>query len=147
MIPSVATMHVRSDSIVTVFSLCLGLAAVSAAHAQTINISVEEIALRNGESVEFGDIYLIGADCSSLLTSEPEVEVMDGPPGVAVAIKPAMVVPYGPDCEKSVLGGKMLITARDIDVYSYTRMVLRITYKTPDGNLQRSQHINVALFP
>ncbi len=79
--------------------------------------------------VEVGDLYLVGEDCSSLLTSEPEVEVMDGPPGVAVAIKPAMVVPDGPDCETSVLGGKMLITARDIDVYSYSRMVLRITYK------------------
>ena len=141
-------MHVRSGPIVAAVSLCLAsLAGNAAAQAPAIHESVEDIALRSGEMVEVGDLYLVGEDCSSLLTSEPEVEVMDGPPGVAVAMKPAMVVPDGPDCETSVLGGKMLITARDIDVYSYSRMVLRITYKTPDGNLQRSQHINVALFP
>ena len=117
------------------------------AGAQTIHLSVEEIALRNGESVEFGNVYLIGADCKSLLVSEPEVEIMDGPPGVAVAIKRAMVAPYEHSCEGSVLGGKMQITAQGIVAYSYTRMILRITYKTPSGDLQRSQHINVTLFP
>jgi hypothetical protein len=137
----------RSDLIVAILSLCLALVMGGMAAAQTIHLSVEEIALRNGESVEFGDVYLIGADCSSLLTSEPEVEVMDGPPGVAVAIKRAMVVPHGHGCAKSVLGGKMQITAQGIVAYSYTRMILRITYKTPSGDLQRSQHINVALFP
>ena len=140
-------MHVRSGSIVAAVLLCLACLVGSAAQAQTINVSVEDIALRNGETIEFGDVYLIGANCSSLLTSEPEVEVMDGPPGVAVAIKRAMVVPYAHSCGQSVLGGKMFITAHDIDEYSYSRMVLRITYKTRSGNLQRSQHINVTLFP
>lgn len=112
-----------------------------------IHVSVEDVALRNGESTEFSDVFLVGADCRSLLTAVPEVEVMDGPPGVAVAVKEAMVVPHGHGCDKSVAGGRVVITARDIDVYSYSRMVLRITYKTPSGNLQRSQHINLALFP
>jgi hypothetical protein len=140
-------MHVRSGSIAAVFSLCLALPLGSAAQAQTIHASVEDVALRSGESVIFGDVYLVGANCSSLLTSVPEVEVMDGPPGVAVAVNEAQVVPDRHGCDRSVPGGKVVITARDIDVYSYTRMVLRITYKTPNGDLQRSQHINVALFP
>lgn len=141
-------MHVRSGSIVATVSLCLAWVVGSAVvQAQTIHVSVEDIALRNGESVEFGDVYLIGANCSSLLTKAPEVEVMDGPPGVAVAIKEAMVIPSAHGCAQSVLGGKMLITAKDVDAYSYSRMVLRITYQTPSGSLQRSQHINVTLFP
>jgi hypothetical protein len=118
-----------------------------AAHAQTIHFSVEDIALRNGESVEFGNLYLIGPDCKSLLTSEPEVEVMDAPSGVAVAIERTMVVPHEHGCEQSVLGGKLLISARGVVEYSYSRMILRIKYKTPSGDLQRGQHINVTLFP
>lgn len=140
-------MHVRSGSIVATVSLCLAWLVSSAAQAQTIHESVEDVALRSGESIIFGDVYLVGANCRSLLTSVPEIEVMDGPPGVAVAIKEAMVVPHGHGCGRSVLGGRVTITANDIDVYSYSRMVLRITYKTPSGNLQRSQHINVALSP
>lgn len=140
-------MHVRSGSIVAVLSLCVACLAGSAAQAQMIHVSVEDIALRNGESVEFGDVYLIGTNCRSLITTVPEIEVMDGPPGVAVAVKEAMVVPHEHGCDKSVRGGRVVITAKDIDAYSYTRMILRITYKTPNGNLQRSQHINVALFP
>ena len=140
-------MHVRSGSIVAVVSLCLACLAGTAAQAQTIHVSVEDVALRNGETVEFGDIYLIGANCRSLLTGAPQVEVMDGPPGVAVVIREAMVVPLEHGCSRSVQGGRMIITAKDIDAYSYTRMVLRITYQTPGGKLQRSQHINLALFP
>lgn len=137
----------RSDLIVAIFTLCLALVLGGAARAQIIHLSVEEIALRNGESVEFGNLYLVGPDCKSLLISEPEVEVMDGPPGVVVAIKRAMVIPYEHGCETSVLGGKMFVTARGIVDYSYSRMILRIRYETSSGNIQRSQHINVTLFP
>lgn len=140
-------MHVRPGSIAALSWLCVALGAGSAAQAQTIHVPVEEVALRNGESVEFGEVYLIGGDCSSVLTSAPEVEVMDGPPGVAVAIERAMVIPYGHGCDGAVLGGKMNITARGITDYSYSRMTLRITYTTPSGSLQRSQHINITLFP
>jgi hypothetical protein len=140
-------MQYRSDAVVAISVVCLALVLGSAAQAQTIQISVQDIALKNGENIEFGDIYFIGANCSSLLTSTPEVEVMDGPPGVTVTVKQAMVVPRFYGCANRVLGGKMFIAARDIEDYSYTRMTLRITYKTRSGNLQLSQHINVALFP
>lgn len=137
-------MHARSGPIVA--AVLLGFAC-SAAQAQTIHVSVQDIALRNGESVVFGNVYLVGADCRSLLTVAPEVEVMDGPPGVAVVVREAMVVPFEHGCSRSVQGGQMIITAKDIDAYSYTRMVLQITYQTQSGKLQRSQHINLALFP
>jgi len=123
------------------------LASGSAAQGQTIGFSVQEIALRNGETVEFGDVYYVGTDCRSLLTDAPEVEILDGPPGVAVTIRRAMVVPRADGCGRSVLGGKMLISASDIEDYSYTRMVVRFTYRTLSGNVRRSQHINVTLFP
>ena len=140
-------MHVRPGSIVAIVSLCLAWSLGSAAQAQTIDVSVDDIALRNGERTEFGDVYLVGADCSSLLSGAPQVEVVSGPPGVVVAVEEAMVVPFEHGCERSVHGGRVIIAANGIDFYSYSRMVLRITYKTPSGDLQRNQHINVALFP
>ena len=44
-------------------------------------------------------------------------------------------------------GGKLVITAKDIEEPSYTRMVLRIRYKTLNGDRQRSENINISLFP
>ena len=139
-------MHVRSAlyaGIAIFFFACVA----EHAQAQTIQFNVDDVALRSGESIEFGDVYFIGVNCRSLLTATPEVEVMDGPPGVAVSIKQAMVVPRYHGCGKPVAGGKMLFSANNVEDYSYTRMVLRVTYKTRNGNLQRSQHVNVTLFP
>jgi hypothetical protein len=123
------------------------IAGGSAAVAQTIQIATSNVALKNGETIEFGDVYWISTDCRSLLTTTPQVEIMDGPPGVSVAIKQAMVVPRAYGCAKPVSGGKMTITAKDVEDYSRSSMVLRITYKTREGDRQRSQHINVTLFP
>ena len=72
---------------------------------------------------------------------------MDGPPGVTVAIKQAMVVPRSYGCAKAVAGGKMIIEAKDVDAYSRSSLVLRVTYKTRSGDRQRARHINVTLFP
>lgn len=142
-----AAMCSRLASIVTCSILCFALVMGASARAQTIHMSVSDIALKNGENIEFGDVYFIAANCSSLLTATPEVEIVDGPPGVAVTVKRAMVVPRFYGCAKPVAGGKIMIAAKDVEDYSYSRMVLRVTYKTRSGNWQRSQHINVALFP
>ena len=40
----------------------------------------------------------------------------------------ACLTAYG--CANPVAGAKLLLTASDIQDYSYTRLVLRITYKT-----------------
>jgi hypothetical protein len=117
------------------------------AGAQTINVSVSNIALKNGESTEFADLWWITHDCRSLLTATPAVEVMDGPPGVTVTIKQAMVVPRTYGCVKPISGGKMIISAKDVEDYSRSSMVLRVTFKTRNGDRQRSQNLNVTLFP
>ena len=117
------------------------------AGAQTIHISVRDIALKSGETTEFADLWWITSECRSMLTATPQAEIMDGPPGVTVVIKEAMVVPRWVNCAKPIAGGKMMISADRIEEYSYTRMVVRVTYKTRNGDRQRSDHINVALFP
>ncbi len=41
----------------------------------------------------------------------------------------------------------MTITAKDIDDQSYSKLTLRITYKTKDGDRKFSQVFNLSLFP
>lgn len=125
----------------------LCLLFVSSVQAQTIQYTVSEIALKSGESTEIGDVYAIASNCKSLLKGTPDVEIMDGPPGVTAAINAAKIVPRYSGCANPVSGGKLVVTAKDIQEYSYTRMVLRIHYKTLNGDRQRSQNINITLYP
>jgi hypothetical protein len=130
-------------------SLILIGCAVWGAHAsaQTIERTAVNLALKNGETIEVSSVYFIGSNCRALTTATPVVEVLDGPPGVSAAIKPAMIVPRGYGCAKPVSGGKLFFSANEIDDYSHSTMVVRITYKTRDGDLQRSSRFNVTLFP
>ncbi len=118
-----------------------------AAQAQTIFWAVRDVALKSGESTELADIWWINHSCKSMLKATPEVEILDGPPGVTAVINPAKVVPRTYSCAKPVAGGKLVITAKDIQEHSYTRMVLRINYKTLNGDRERSESVNIALFP
>jgi hypothetical protein len=141
-------MGIRSFSVVINLSFCLGGILLSGStQAQTIQFSVANIALKSGESAELGDVFYIGPNCKSLLKGLPEVEILDGPPGVSAIINAADVVPRGLGCAKPVPGGKLLIAAKDVQEHSYTRMVLRINYKTLNGNRQRSEQVNISLFP
>jgi len=130
-----------------IFAFLVVMLGGSAVQAQTIQFTVRDIALKSGESTEFTDIYLIGTNCKSLLKDTPVVEILDGPPGVTAVVNAAKVVPHGYSCANPVAGGKLVITAKDIQDYSYTRMVLRVTYKTVNGERQYSQELNIALFP
>jgi hypothetical protein len=117
------------------------------AHAQSIQFTVRDIVLKNGESTELSDVWLINSNCKSMLKETPEVEIVDGPPGVTATINAARVVPRNYGCAKPVAGGKLVIAAKDVHDHSYTRMVLRIRYKTLNGNREHAANVNVALFP
>jgi hypothetical protein len=139
-------MHIQ-NKLALLCSLFMPLLFEGAAQAQSIQFTVQEIALKNGESTEFGDVFFINTNCKSLLKSTPEVEILDGPPGVTAAISSAKVVPRSFGCANPISGGKLVITAKDVQDYSYTRMVLRVRFKTVNGGRERSANINIALFP
>jgi hypothetical protein len=130
-----------------VLSLLLMSLSGGSAQSQTIQFTVRDVALKSGESTELGDVFYITTGCKSILKGTPEVEILDGPPGVTAVINPAKVVPRGLGCANPVSGGKLVIAAKDIQEPSYTRMVLRINYKTLNGDRQRSENINISLFP
>jgi hypothetical protein len=139
-------MHIGSKTAL-LFASLLVVALGGGAQAQTIQFTVRDIALKSGESTELGDLFYVSLNCKSVLKGTPAVEILDGPPGVTAVVNPAKVVPHGYGCASPVAGGKLVLTANDIQEYSYTRMVLRITYKTLDGERQRSENINITLFP
>ena len=140
-------MDVSSRRVLLISSLCLACAlAGSPAQAHTIS-GTPGIALKNGESFELGDAYWISSTCNSMLIGTPEVEILDGPPGVTVTVKEAMVTPRYHNCAKPVRGGKVIVAANDIDHPSYTTFTIRFKFKGRDGDRLRSRVYKLSLFP
>ena len=122
--------------------------AAAGATAQTLYFNVQNIALKSGESAELTDVYYINSDCKSLLKAVPEVEILDRPPGVTAAIKEDnKIVPRAYGCTKPVPGGKLIVTANEVEEYGRARMVLRIKLKTSVGDRQFSRDVNISLIP
>jgi hypothetical protein len=125
------------------FSFCLGSAlffSCIGVHAQT------RIALKSGESTELGLVYYISS-CRSIMIGSPEVEILEGPPELTLSFKPGMVLPRAQNCAKSVQGGTLIVTAKDISEPKQTTLIYRIKYKTKEGDRQRSGTYRVSLFP
>jgi len=104
------------------------------------------IALKSGESLEISDLYFVKG-CRSVLKGTPEVEILEGPPGVTASIKEAMVLPRWQNCSERVSGGKLILSAKEIEDPSFSRLTLRITYKTKDGDRKHGEVINLQLVP
>jgi hypothetical protein len=139
-------MQVSAKALLVI--LQVGIAGVPFnAQAQTMAlIGVQTIALKSGESAELGNLYYV-SNCKSLLTSTPEVQVLEGPPGVTASIKEDMVLPRLQKCASPIKGGKLFLAAKDIADSSFSTLTLRITYKTRDGDRQLSHIFNLELFP
>jgi hypothetical protein len=135
------------DKIAAAFVLLLLLTLGSGAQAQTIQFTVRDISLKSGESTELGNVYFISSNCKSMLKATPSVEILDGPPGVTAIVSAAKVVPHFYGCSNPIAGGKLVLSASQIEDFSYTRMVLRINYQTVDGARQRTENINLTLVP
>ncbi len=132
--------------IMCVSAIVFGSVVTNRAQAQSWQMNSNSYALKSGESVEIMDLYWV-TNCQSLLTSPPEVTVLDGPPGVTASTTEAMVTPRFQQCAKPVKGSKLKLSADKIDDQSYSVMTLRIKYKTKDGERDRSFTFNIALFP
>jgi hypothetical protein len=127
---------------------CFALAAIGApATAQVMKVfGAASLALKSGESVEIGPVYYV-QNCKSMLKSTPEVEILEGPPGVEATIKEAMVLPRIQKCASKVAGGLLVVSAKDIEDASFSNLTLRITYKTKDGERKFSHVFNLSLLP
>src|SRR5262245_32787368 len=104
------------------------------APAQTI-IGAPSLALKSGETTELGNIYYT-VNCRSLLKGVPRAEIIDGPPGISINVQEAQVTPRWNACPKTVPGGKLLLSAKDVQDLSYSSVTIRVTFKTKDGDRQ-----------
>jgi len=139
-------MRIGSNAIVFSFYLVVaGILSSTGASAQTVPGS-PSIALKSGETVEIANLsYTI--NCRSILLDKPEVEILEGPPGVTAAVREGMVLPRVANCANKVKGGTLMISAKEIEDPSYTAVTLRVTFKTKDGVRKVSQVYNVSLLP
>jgi len=127
---------------------CLAIAGIlgsAGAHAQTIRGS-HSIALKSGESIEVLDVFYV-INCKSILKGTPEVEILDGPPGVTATVREKMVLPRAGHCANRVPGGTLVLTAKEIEDPSYTPITLRFIFRTKEGQRTLSQVYNLSLIP
>jgi hypothetical protein len=141
-------MHISTKTLLAILQIgIVGALGGAGAQAQTMAVTGSAtIALKSGESAELGNVYYI-SNCKSILTSTPEVEIIDGPPGVTASIREDMVMARAQKCAAPVKGGKLFVAAKDIQDQSFSNLTLRITYKTRDGERKLSQIFNLELFP
>ena len=114
--------------------------------ASTLAHAQQAIALKNGESAELGTVWYV-ANCRSIMLGMPEVEILEGLPGLTLSIKEAMVLPRRLNCANQVPGGILVATAKDVSDPVQGKLIYRIKYKTKDGDRQVSNTYNVSLFP
>ena len=140
-------MHISAKMLLAILPIGIaGALGGTGAQAQTIVSGAHTIALKSGESAELGNLYYI-SNCKSLLTSAPQVEVIDGPPGVTASVREDMVPARLQKCPSPVKGGKLFVAVKEIGDQSFPTLTLRITYRTRDGERKLSHVFNLELFP
>jgi hypothetical protein len=133
------------------FSICrvvlsLGIASTlgcAGAHAQS---NPRSIVLKSGESTELQQVYWI-SNCRSVMVGTPEIEILEGPQEVTLALKEGMVLPRRQNCANQVPGGTVVATAKDVKEAKEGKLTYRVKYKTKDGDRQTGHVFNVSLFP
>jgi hypothetical protein len=118
--------------------------------ARTGNIptapQVRTIAMKSGETVELGSAYW-ATNCKSIAIGEPQAEILEGPPELTLTVRPGMVVPRAQGCINQIPGGTLVAEAKEIPEKKSARLVIRVKFKTKDGDRQAAQTYFVELFP
>ena len=104
------------------------------------------LAAKNGESIELHPLYWV-VNCRSVMIGLPEIEVLEGPPGVALSIREGQVLPRPQGCATKVPGGTLMLNAKGVTEPAEAKLTYRIKYKTKDGERQTSRAYIVSLFP
>ncbi len=135
----------RSTALLSLLSYGLGSAACHVANAQ-ITPDLPSLSLKSGEVIEVMDLWW-SVNCKSLLKDVPVAEILEGPTEVTVSVKPAMVFARAQNCSEPITGGKLFLAAKDVADYSTSKLNIRITYDTKDGERIVSESYNITLLP
>ena len=104
------------------------------------------IVLKAGESVDIRTVYYV-SNCRSIMIGLPEVEMLEGPPQIALSVKEGMILPRRQNCANRIPGGTLMATAKDVSEPLEGKVTYRLKYKTKDGERQRGGTFLLSLFP
>jgi len=138
------TMRMRFTS--TGAAILLTVASFAVNDGASAQNTLRRLSLKNGESIELYALYFV-SNCHSIMIGLPEIEVLEGPPEVALSIREEPVLPRRQGCAAKVAGGTLVLTAKDVTETAEAKLTYRLNYKTKDGPRQSSAALMVSLFP
>jgi hypothetical protein len=124
----------------------LAIAAVLIVDVSLAQDPPKRVALKDGESIELGSVYWV-ANCRSTMIGLPSLEILEGPPELALTVKEAQVLPRRRGCANKVPGGTLMLKASGVKESKEAKLTFRVKYKTRDGERQTSSTYIVSLFP
>ncbi len=140
-------MRISSRLLIAALQIGIAGALCDTGAAQNMKIGgAHTIALKSGESEEVADLYYV-KNCLSLLNSPPQVEVVEGPPGVTASLKEDMVLPRFEKCPAKVKGAKLMVSTGTVEDPSFSPLTVRVTFDTREGIRKQTFVINLSLIP
>jgi hypothetical protein len=111
-----------------------------------IHAAAQSLALKSGESTDIGTVYWVES-CQSLLKSFIGVEILEGPPGVVIALREQPVRARRQNCLSDVPGAIVTITAKEVTEKTNATLKYRVKYDTEDGKKQSNHTVKLDLYP
>ena len=108
--------------------------------------SAQEFSLKSNENVDLNPVYWV-SNCQSLLKSFVGVDVLEGPPGITLAIRDEEVLPRRQHCPNKVLGGTVVASVKGVPVKASGTLKYRVRYNTANGVQQSNHTVQMSLYP
>jgi hypothetical protein len=125
----------------------LGLALLVGRPCADAQTQPSRVVLRNGEAIELHTVYYI-SNCRSIMIGRPEIEILEGPAELSLAVKEEQVVPRKFGCVNKVPGGTVILTAKgSVTERTEVNLIYRVKYKTKEGDRQVGGTYIVTLLP
>jgi hypothetical protein len=111
-----------------------------------ISAAAQSVALKSGESTDLGAVYWVES-CQSIVKSFIGVEILEGPPGVVIALREQPVRARRQNCPNEVPGAIVTITAKEVTEKTSATIRYRVKYDTEDGKKQSNHTVKIDLYP
>jgi hypothetical protein len=111
-----------------------------------ISAAAQSVALKSGESTDLGAVYWVES-CQSIVKSFIGVEILEGPPGVVIALREQPVRARRQNCPNEVPGAIVTITAKEVTEKTSATIRYRVKYDTEDGKKQSNHAVKIDLYP
>lgn len=104
-----------------------------------------DLTLHKGESADLHTVYWVNGNCQSRLKKVEGIDLLEGPPGVTMSIRPEEVVAKKQGCPGMMTGGIVVLTTGDVDADWSGVVRYRVRYDTWDGAKETSHTRQIKL--